>query len=78
MLCHLREVLPDDAIVTNGAGNYSAFVQRYYRYRAYPSQLAPTSGSMGYGLPAAIAAKLVHSSIRSAPWCALRETAASR
>ena len=60
MLCHLREVLPDDAIVTNGAGNYSAFVQRYYRYRAYPSQLAPTSGSMGYGLPAAIAAKLVH------------------
>ena len=60
VLCHLREALPEDAIVTNGAGNYSAFVQRYYRYRAYPSQLAPTSGSMGYGLPAAIAAKLVH------------------
>lgn len=58
VLCHLRGVLPEDAIVTNGAGNYSAFVQRYYRYRAYPSQLAPTSGSMGYGLPAAIAAKL--------------------
>ena len=58
VLCHLRDVLPDDAIVTNGAGNYTAFVQRYYRYRAYPSQLAPTSGSMGYGLPAAIAAKL--------------------
>ena len=58
VVCHLREVLPDDAIVTNGAGNYTAFVQRYYRYRAYPSQLAPTSGSMGYGLPAAIAAKL--------------------
>ena len=60
VLCHLRDVLPEDAIVTNGAGNYSAFVQRYYRYRAYPSQLAPTSGSMGYGLPAAIAAKLAH------------------
>ena len=58
VVCHLREALPDDAIVTNGAGNYSAFVQRYYRYRTYPSQLAPTSGSMGYGLPAAIAAKL--------------------
>ena len=58
VVCHLREVLPDDAIVTNGAGNYSAFVQRYYRYRAWRSQLAPTSGSMGYGLPAAIAAKL--------------------
>ena len=58
VVCHLRDVLPGDAIVTNGAGNYTAFVQRYYRYRAYPSQLAPTSGSMGYGLPAAIAAKL--------------------
>ena len=58
VICHLREVLPAAAIVTNGAGNYSAFVQRYYRYRSYPSQLAPTSGSMGYGLPAAIAAKL--------------------
>ena len=58
VVCHLREVLPEDAIVTSGAGNYTAFVQRYYRYRAYPSQLAPTSGSMGYGLPAAIAAKL--------------------
>ena len=58
VVCHLREVLPDDAIVTSGAGNYSAFVQRYYRYRTYRSQLAPTSGSMGYGLPAAISAKL--------------------
>ena len=59
ILCHLRDVLPDDAVITNGAGNYTAFVQRYYRYRAYRTQLAPTSGSMGYGLPAAIAAKLV-------------------
>ena len=58
IVCHLREILPKDAIVTNGAGNYSAWVHRYFRYRIFRSQLAPTSGSMGYGLPAAIAAKL--------------------
>ena len=46
------------AIYTNGAGNYAAFVHRYARYHGYKTQLAPTSGSMGYGLPAAIAAKL--------------------
>jgi acetolactate synthase I/II/III large subunit len=48
------------AIYTNGAGNYAAFVHRYARYQGYKTQLAPTSGSMGYGLPAAIAAKLEH------------------
>ncbi|MGI3170859.1 thiamine pyrophosphate-binding protein [Pseudooceanicola sp. C21-150M6] len=58
VITHLNEVLADDAILTNGAGNYSAWLHRYYRYRAWRSQLAPTSGSMGYGLPAAIAAKL--------------------
>lgn len=47
-------------ILTNGAGNYAAFVHRYARFHGYRSQLAPTSGSMGYGLPAAIAAKLEH------------------
>jgi acetolactate synthase-1/2/3 large subunit len=57
---HLNAVLPDDAIVTNGAGNYTAWLHRYYRYRSWRTQLAPTSGSMGYGLPAAIAAKLNH------------------
>lgn len=57
---HLNDVLPPDAILTNGAGNYSAWLHRYYRYRSYRTQLAPTSGSMGYGLPAAIAAKLHH------------------
>ncbi len=57
---HLNAVLPDDAIVTNGAGNYTAWLHRYYRYRSWRTQLAPTSGSMGYGLPAAIAAKLHH------------------
>ena len=56
----LSDHLPDDAIVTNGAGNYAAFVARYFRYKGYRSQLAPTSGSMGYGFPAAIAAKLEH------------------
>jgi len=55
---HLAAALPKDAIVTNGAGNYAAFLHRYYRFRRYRTQLAPTSGSMGYGLPAAIAAKL--------------------
>ncbi|WP_108662081.1 thiamine pyrophosphate-binding protein [Acuticoccus kandeliae] len=55
---HLNEALGDDAILTNGAGNYSAWLHRYYRYRSFRTQLAPTSGSMGYGLPAAVAAKL--------------------
>jgi acetolactate synthase-1/2/3 large subunit len=50
--------LPDNAIITNGAGNYAAFVHRYFVYKGFRTQLAPTSGSMGYGLPAAIAAKL--------------------
>jgi len=54
------EILPEDAIVTNGAGNYAAFLHRYFEYKAYRTQLAPTSGSMGYGLPAAIAAKIAH------------------
>lgn len=56
----LSRQLPDDAIVTNGAGNYAGFLHRYYQYKGWPTQLAPTSGSMGYGLPAAIAAKLMH------------------
>lgn len=54
----LSTELPDDAIVTNGAGNYAAFQHRYFQYKNFPTQLAPTSGSMGYGLPAAIAAKI--------------------
>lgn len=59
VMAHLREVLPADAIVTNGAGNYTLWVQRFYQYRGFRTQLAPTSGTMGYGIPAAIAAKLV-------------------
>ncbi|MEM7644019.1 MAG: thiamine pyrophosphate-binding protein [Pseudomonadota bacterium] len=58
VIAHLNEALPDNAILTNGAGNYAAWLNRYYRYRSWRTQLAPTSGSMGYGLPAAIAAKL--------------------
>ncbi len=60
VLVWLREHLPEDAIVTNGAGNYCIWVNGYYQYRGYRTQLGPTSGSMGYGTPAAIAAKLVH------------------
>ncbi|WP_308916301.1 thiamine pyrophosphate-binding protein [Jannaschia sp. LMIT008] len=58
VIAHLNDVLPDDAVVTNGAGNYASWLHRYYRYRGWRTQLAPTSGSMGYGLPAAVAAKL--------------------
>ena len=54
----VRDTLPDDAIITNGAGNYAGWVHRYYRFRKPGTQLAPTSGAMGYGLPAAVAAKL--------------------
>lgn len=57
---HLSAALPDDAILTNGAGNYAAFLQRAFTYKGQGTQLAPVSGSMGYGLPAAIAAKLAH------------------
>lgn len=56
----LSDNMPDSAILTNGAGNYAGFINRYFRFRRYGSLLAPTSGSMGYGLPAAIAAKLEH------------------
>ncbi|MBV8562173.1 MAG: thiamine pyrophosphate-binding protein [Actinobacteria bacterium] len=56
----LRGLLPRDAIVTNGAGNFSAWAHRFWRWHSYGTQLAPTSGAMGYGLPAAIAAKALH------------------
>ncbi|MFJ3486363.1 thiamine pyrophosphate-binding protein [Pseudomonas sp. NPDC090202] len=58
VVAHLNEVLPDDAVITNGAGNYTVWVHRFYRYRRPATELAPTNGAMGYGLPAAIAAKL--------------------
>ncbi|WP_204115403.1 thiamine pyrophosphate-binding protein [Shimia biformata] len=55
---HLDAVLPKDAVLTNGAGNYAVWLHRFIRHRRWRTQLAPTSGSMGYGVPAAIAAKL--------------------
>lgn len=57
---YLRETLPDDAIVCNGAGTYTGYVHRFYTFRSFKTQLAPTSGAMGYGFPASVAAKLVH------------------
>ncbi|MDQ0314769.1 thiamine pyrophosphate-binding protein [Amorphus orientalis] len=60
VMAAIRDRLPEDAIVTNGAGNFAGWVHRFHRYRTYGSELAPTSGTMGYGLPAAIAAKLRH------------------
>jgi acetolactate synthase-1/2/3 large subunit len=56
----VSRLLPEDGIITNGAGNFAAFVHRYFTYKGFKTQLSPTSGSMGYGLPAAIAAKLAH------------------
>jgi acetolactate synthase-1/2/3 large subunit len=55
----LRAELPDDAIVCNGAGNYTVWIHRFYRYRRFGTQLAPQSGSMGYGIPAALAASVL-------------------
>ncbi|MBE0414566.1 thiamine pyrophosphate-binding protein [Yoonia sp.] len=54
----LSDNLPGDAIVTNGAGNYAAWLHRYFVYKQYGTQLAPTSGSMGYGFPAAVSASI--------------------
>jgi acetolactate synthase-1/2/3 large subunit len=54
----IHDLAPPDTIVCNGAGNNTGWLHRFYRYRSYRSQLAPTSGTMGYGLPAAIAASL--------------------
>lgn len=58
VVAHLNEVLPDNAVITNGAGNYTVWVHRFYRYRQPATELAPTNGAMGYGFPASIAAKL--------------------
>lgn len=57
---HITENLPPDTIVTNGGGNATLWVHRFMRHKRYRTQLAPTSGSMGYGVPSAVAAKLVH------------------
>ncbi|WP_040485489.1 thiamine pyrophosphate-binding protein [Lutibaculum baratangense] len=59
---HLRDVLPPEAIMTNGAGNYATWIHRFYRFRKFDTLIAPTSGSMGYGTPAAVAAARLHPS----------------
>jgi acetolactate synthase-1/2/3 large subunit len=60
VMAYLRERLPPEAIITNGAGNYTVWVHRFYSFRRYRTQLSPCSGAMGYGIPAAVAAKVVH------------------
>ncbi|MDP8913219.1 MAG: thiamine pyrophosphate-binding protein, partial [Pseudomonadota bacterium] len=58
VVMHMRDTLPADTIICNGAGNFSGWWHRYWHYAALPSQLAPTNGAMGYGMPAAVAAAL--------------------
>ena len=57
---YLDQRLPEDAILCNGAGNYTTWLHRFFRYKGFATQLGPTAGAMGYGFPAAIAAKLQH------------------
>ena len=59
IMASLPSLIPRDAIITNGAGNFATWVHRFYPYGTFKTQLAPANGSMGYGLPAAIAAKIV-------------------
>jgi acetolactate synthase-1/2/3 large subunit len=59
VMSYLRTVLPEDAIMCNGAGNYATWLHRFHPFQRYGTQLAPTSGSMGYGLPAAVGAKRI-------------------
>ena len=56
----LSDNLPEDAIITNGAGNYTVWVHRFFRYKQYGTQLAPQSGAMGYGVPSGVAAGIRH------------------
>jgi acetolactate synthase I/II/III large subunit len=60
IMAFLRWRLPPDAIQTCGAGNFTVWAHRFAEFTQYGTQLGPRSGSMGYGLPAAVAAKLVH------------------
>lgn len=58
IISHLNKTLPEDAILTVGAGNYTAWAHRFFQHKMFKTQLAPTSGAMGYSVPAGIAAKL--------------------
>ena len=57
IVLHMEKTLPEDTIYTNGAGNFSGWLHRFHKYSVFRTQLAPTAGSMGYGVPAAVAAK---------------------
>ncbi|MDX6511031.1 MAG: acetolactate synthase large subunit [Gaiellaceae bacterium] len=59
VMAYLRERLPEDAVLACGAGNFTVWAHRFYSFRRYGTQLAPRSGAMGYGVPAALAAKVV-------------------
>ena len=56
----LSDTLPEDAVITNGAGNYTVWVHRFFRYKQYGTQLAPQSGAMGYGVPSGVSAAIRH------------------
>lgn len=58
IVSYLNETLPEDAIITAGAGNYAVWAHRFFQHKSFRTQLAPTSGAMGYSVPAAISAKL--------------------
>lgn len=60
VIAHVTAALPEDAVLTNGAGNFGAWLHRFHQHRRFRTQLAPTSGAMGYGVPAAVAASLLH------------------
>jgi len=60
IVSYLNKTIPEDSYIANGAGNYTLWVQRFFQYKKFKTQLAPASGTMGYGLPAAIAAKIEH------------------
>ena len=56
----LNQHMPEDTIYCNGAGNFATWLHRFHRYTGFRTQVAPTSGAMGYGVPAAVAAKVAH------------------
>src|SRR5207249_3857835 len=60
IMVHLRNELEPEADLSNGAGNHAGWIHRFYRFRRFTTQLGPVSGSMGYGLPAAVAAKRLY------------------
>jgi len=60
VMAHLAEVLPEDVILTNGAGNFAVWPNKFFRFGPKARLLAPQSGAMGYGFPAAIAARVAH------------------